>query len=399
MITGSIFRVHGEIVHIGFLNLAGEPCPIPSNRWDESLFAAKAPGLLVKQTSVTSSAVSPTAEGGLRQGDSSAAARRLGTGHQSGKERRTGPGATRNSSSSTSSSSGPSGPNTSGGMHPGMMSGQSSLSGAMDSPSAGAAGLTEADKQLLVVCSEKQARVIALPSQTCLYKVKITETSTVVRAAVQRLRGSGSVGNSDNPGTSAFLACYLANGHFVALSLPSLRLLMDVDYLPWTECVSRSFAFGQHGQAVYLTSPSELVKITWSADVCANLRDMQGDLFLPCAMPEPPKKNFFKNLLSGTLPSSVDRDELFGESASGKSMPGTSTLLPSARMDKLSAQASAGTSEIARARNAAIERGERLGQLDLQTQEMMEQAKGFGRSAAMLAAKYEKKDKRWGWPL
>lgn len=90
---------------------------------------------------------------------------------------------------------------------------------------------------------------------------------------------------------------------------------------------------------------------------------------------------------------------LVGEGASGKSMPGTSTLLPNTRMDKLTAQTSSSTSEIARARNAAIERGERLGQLDLQTQEMMDQAKGFGRSAAMLAAKYEKKDKRWGWPL
>lgn len=45
------------------------------------------------------------------------------------------------------------------------------MTGASDSPSAGAAGLTELDKQLMVICSEKQARVIALPSQTCLYKV------------------------------------------------------------------------------------------------------------------------------------------------------------------------------------------------------------------------------------
>ncbi|KAA3680983.1 syntaxin-binding protein 5 [Paragonimus westermani] len=249
------------------------------------------------------------------------------------------------------------------------------------------------DKQLVVLCSEKQACVLALPSQTCLFKAKITETSHVVRASIQRLR---STSFGDSVGSTTFLACYLANGHFIAFSLPGLRLLMDVDYLPYTESVSRSFAFGQHGQAIYLTTPSELLKITWSSDVCANLNEMRGDLFLPCNMPEPPKRSFFKNLLTGTLPTSFDRDELFGEDTAGKGMSGVSTLLPNTRMDKLSGQTGAATSEISRARNAAIERGEKLQHLDLQTQEMMDQAKGFSRSAAMLAAKYEKKDKRRG---
>ncbi|RTG90738.1 uncharacterized protein DC041_0006109 [Schistosoma bovis] len=90
---------------------------------------------------------------------------------------------------------------------------------------------------------------------------------------------------------------------------------------------------------------------------------------------------------------------LVGEASSGKGTPGATTLLPNARLEKLSGQTGAASSEIARARNAAIERGERLQQLDLQTQEMADQAKGFGRSAAILAAKYEKKDKRWGLPF
>lgn len=68
-------------------------------------------------------------------------------------------------------------------------------------------------------------------------------------------------------------------------------------------------------------------------------------------------------------------------------------------MERLGGQASGATSEIARARNAAIERGEKLGQLDIQTQEMMEQSKNLSKTAAMLAAKYEKQDKWWGvWP-
>ena len=89
-----------------------------------------------------------------------------------------------------------------------------------------------------------------------------------------------------------------------------------------------------------------------------------------------------------------------GEQQSGKSTSGTATLLPSGRGEKtLTSQASGASSEIARARNAAIERGEKLGQLDLQTQEMMDQSKNLSKTAAMLAAKYEKQDKWWGvWP-
>lgn len=88
-----------------------------------------------------------------------------------------------------------------------------------------------------------------------------------------------------------------------------------------------------------------------------------------------------------------------GEAAAGKGTPGASTLLPNTRMECLNAQSGGAASALAHARNAAIERGERLQQLDMQTQEMVDQAKGFGRTAALIAAKYEKKDRRWGWPL
>ncbi|VDN27183.1 unnamed protein product [Dibothriocephalus latus] len=36
---------------------------------------------------------------------------------------------------------------------------------------------------------------------------------------------------------------------------------------------------------------------------------MYGEIYLPCTMPEPPKRNFFTNLFSGTF-NAVDRDEL-----------------------------------------------------------------------------------------
>ncbi|CAH8629404.1 unnamed protein product [Schistosoma intercalatum] len=397
----SLYRLRGDIIHISLLDNTGDILPSPSERWDDSfIFKGGAASELSKQASLIS--CSSICSEGTSMYTNADAYSSTDTGFKScgggGSVRalkesviRQNTVTTHTSSTSTSSHSSTILSNT---MSGGVSTFQSSGTTGLDSPTT-SKGFIECDRQLVVLCSEKQARVVALPSQNCLYKVKITETSQVVRASVQRLRPSHNSGTS----TASFLACYLANGHFVAFSLPSLRLLMDVDYLPYTECVSRSFAFGQYGQSVYLVSPSELAKITWASDVCANLRDMQGEIFLPSNMPEPPKKNFFKNLLSGTLVSSLDRDELFGEASSGKGTPGATTLLPNARLEKLSGQTGAASSEIARARNAAIERGERLQQLDLQTQEMADQAKGFGRSAAILAAKYEKKDKRWGLPF
>nr|VZI12572.1 unnamed protein product [Spirometra erinaceieuropaei] len=249
---------------------------------------------------------------------------------------------------------------------------------------------------------------LALPSRTCYHKVKITETSAVIRAEVMQLRLPPTSGpptggpTTSSASTSAFLACLLSNGHLLAFSLPSLRMLSDVDYLHSTVTTVPlpsldQFTFGGLGHCIYMQSPSELVKITWAADLSSNLNEMHGDLFLPCTMPEPPKRNFFTNLFSGNF-TALDRNELFGEQASGKPACGTAALLPAQRMDKLNAQSTSAVSDIARARNAAIERGERLAQLDIQTQEMVDQSKSLGKAASMLAAKYEKQDKWWGWP-
>ena len=46
-----------------------------------------------------------------------------------------------------------------------------------------------AEGQLLVLVSDKQARVLATPSHSCLCKLQITETSFVVRAEVISLKG------------------------------------------------------------------------------------------------------------------------------------------------------------------------------------------------------------------
>lgn len=61
------------------------------------------------------------------------------------------------------------------------------------------------DCQYAVVCSEKQAKVVALPSQNCIYEHNITEASFVLRADVVTM--TAGVG----------LACFCANGHIMTL--------------------------------------------------------------------------------------------------------------------------------------------------------------------------------------
>uniref|UniRef100_A0A2K6MGM6 Syntaxin binding protein 5L n=1 Tax=Rhinopithecus bieti TaxID=61621 RepID=A0A2K6MGM6_RHIBE len=69
------------------------------------------------------------------------------------------------------------------------------------------------DHQYAIICSEKQAKVFSLPSQTCLYVHNITETSFILQANVVVMCNS------------ACLACFCANGHIMIMRyLPSYKL-------------------------------------------------------------------------------------------------------------------------------------------------------------------------------
>lgn len=60
------------------------------------------------------------------------------------------------------------------------------LSGSIESVSLGSASC---DKQFVVVVSEKQARVSALPSHECVFKQQLADTDFVVKADVILLKG------------------------------------------------------------------------------------------------------------------------------------------------------------------------------------------------------------------
>lgn len=45
------------------------------------------------------------------------------------------------------------------------------------------------DRQFVVIASEKQARVLALPSQNCVYRQQLADTDFVVKAEVISFKG------------------------------------------------------------------------------------------------------------------------------------------------------------------------------------------------------------------
>ncbi|XP_053147521.1 syntaxin-binding protein 5 isoform X14 [Hemicordylus capensis] len=238
------------------------------------------------------------------------------------------------------------------------------------------------ENQYAVICSEKQAKVISLPSQNCTYKQNITETSFVLRGDIVALSNS------------ICLACFCANGHIMTFSLPSLRPLLDVYYLPLTNMrIARTFCFTNNGQALYLVSPTEIQRITYSQETCENLQEMLGELFTPVETPEAPNRGFFKGLFGGGA-QSLDREELFGESVAGKASRSLAQHIPGpGGIEGVKGAASGVICELARARLALDERGQKLGELEDRSAAMLASADSFSKHAHEMMLKY--KDKKW----
>ncbi|CAG03581.1 unnamed protein product, partial [Tetraodon nigroviridis] len=257
------------------------------------------------------------------------------------------------------------------------------------------------ESQYAVVCSEKQAQVLSLPSQACISKHNITETSFILRADVVQMS------------QGACVACFCANGHIMTLSVPGLRPLMDVNYLPLTDMrIARTFCFTNLGQAMYLCSPTEIQRITYSQDICENLQagsdktqlsnwsmcwlvfqEMLGELFTPVETPEAPNRGFFKGLFGGGA-QSLDREELFGEIAAGKASRSLAQHIPGpGGIEGMKGAASGVVGELARARIALDERGQKLGELEERTAAMMASADSFSKHAHEMMLKC--KDKKW----
>ncbi|XP_037928751.1 syntaxin-binding protein 5-like, partial [Teleopsis dalmanni] len=82
---------------------------------------------------------------------------------------------------------------------------------------------TFTDRQYLVITSVKQTKVFDVMNQCCIYRIQLQEMGIAVKAETIAMKD----------GTC--LATYLSNGHLMVHSLPSLKLLLDIDFLSLTE--------------------------------------------------------------------------------------------------------------------------------------------------------------------
>ena len=98
-------------------------------------------------------------------------------------------------------------------------------------------------------------------------------------------------------------------------------------------------------------------------------------------------KGFF-----GGGPKPLDREELFGESA-GKASASVAKNFSGATMAPLQAKGANSTSEIAKAKMAAMERGQRLNELEDRTEQMANEAKQYAATSHNLMNMY--KNKKW----
>ncbi|XP_017137104.1 syntaxin-binding protein 5 isoform X5 [Drosophila miranda] len=286
-------------------------------------------------------------------------------------------------------------------------SASTSSSGIIGSISTGLETLT--DRQYIVIASEKQTKVFDVANQCCINRIQLSEMDFAVKAETITMKDG------------SCLATYLSNGHLMVHSLPSLKLLLDTDFLPLmelsfqTKCkqgivdpmlsiwgqqiivhedtnqISKIFCFSHKGHGLYMASPTEIQKFTISSEFCQFILEMMGELYSVHEMPEQPKEGFFKGLFGGGA-KLLDREELFGEQ-SGKANRSVARHIPGPNLEQLGTRASTAASEISRAHQLAMERGEKLNLLEERAERMANTAQDFTGTAHQLMLKY--KDKKW----
>lgn len=251
-------------------------------------------------------------------------------------------------------------------------------------------GTPSGDQQIAVFCTEKSAAVYSLPSQRQMYTQTINESTYVVTAAIINFGGVK---------YTPCLTTYTADGFVRVFSLPSLRPLLDMYFVANTGfplLLARSMNFSNFAHGLFFINPTEVQKFSISTEFMRQLSEMKGRVWTAdIPMPEPPKQGFLKgasSLLFGGGPKPLDREELFGEGA-GKPNSGVAQTIKGGNMDALTAKAGGGTSEIGKAKDAMIERGQKLNEIEDQVENMSNEAKIYAQNCQALKNHY--KNKKW----
>lgn len=264
-----------------------------------------------------------------------------------------------------------------------------------DGPTATTNGQSNTDiSQVVIVVSEWEIRVLALPSFALIFHHKCDEIPFVKA-------------NSSHIGGQPVLMCLSAAGQIQVFSLPSIRPLLSHQLIPHSvdidDPIVQKTCFSEHGLGVYMASPSEIEKYTVCAELGEQVEEALGELFVPVDMPEPPKQT---SLLKGGLSAlfsttsrqeTVDLDSLFSDrdkpASAATSMRSVAKMIPgpSISMDR----AHQGGVSAGMAAQMAIqnlnERGDRLNQVVDATENLKNSAQNLSSRTGKLVEKYEKK--------
>jgi syntaxin-binding protein 5 len=246
----------------------------------------------------------------------------------------------------------------------------------------------QGDQQVVVYCTEKSAAVHALPSQRQMYTQTINESSNVITADIINFGGVK---------YTPCLVTYTADGFIKVFSLPSLRPMLDMYFTAAANpMLGITMCFSNYGHGLFMANTTEVQKFSVSTEFMRQLPEMSGRVFTEdIPMPEPPKQSFLKgasSLIFGGGPKPLDREELFGESA-GKANTGVAKHIPGANMAPLQGNAVGGNSEIAKAKMAVMERGQKLNEIEDQMENMSSEAKEYAKTSRDLKNHY--KNKKW----
>jgi hypothetical protein len=177
-------------------------------------------------------------------------------------------------------------------------------------------------QQLLVLVSDRQARVLSLPQQQMISKSLLTQSSFAVRADVVRIKSNGTkpqisidagscsrwsdsivCHSARSPNVfwlaslslrteSVCLFVYLATGTLQVYSLPSLRIITELEFHPMSDFrIARTISFGMNGHSLHLNSPTELIKKCLDKSLLASLTSLRANIFKEgIETPEAPKQ-------------------------------------------------------------------------------------------------------------
>ena len=245
------------------------------------------------------------------------------------------------------------------------------------------------DQQIAVLVTDKSAYVYALPSQRQMYSQTINESLHVVKAEIINFGGA-----KYNP----CLVAYTADGYIKAYSLPSLRPMVETQFVHEEKkgkigIICKTMCFSDFGHGIYFCNSAEIQKFSISSAFMRQFPTSLGTVFKEgVPMPEPPKQNFFTGLFSAK-PKVCDREELFGESAGKPGQMVAKHTAGSGAMHNAHVKGAAATTEVGKAKQAFVERGQKISELEDRTEAMANEAKEYKNTAHNLML--NAKNKKW----